>query len=52
MKVKAVVKVCQYIFHERFWIKLSVTEFTHLTVNKLQRKQDNEFIHLQLVDYM
>ncbi len=39
MKVKAVVKVFQYIFHGRFWIKLSVTEFTRLTVNKLQCKQ-------------
>ncbi len=38
MKVKAVVKVFQYIFHETFWIKLSVTEFTRLTVNKQQGK--------------
>ncbi len=52
MKVKAVVKVFQYIFYERFWIKLSVNEFTRLTVNELYCKQDNEFIYLQLVDYM
>ncbi len=38
MKVKAVVKVFQYIFHGRFWIKLSVTEFTRLTVNELYCK--------------
>jgi len=35
MKVKAVVKVFQYIFNGSFWIKLSVTEFTRLTVNEL-----------------
>lgn len=51
MKVKDVVKVFLVYFktgYWRFWIILSVTEFTHVMVNEQQGKLKNyEFIYLQ-----